>query len=714
MKNEPFKIATAAVVIACMVFAPVASQATLVRFIQIVKDDLNDTRFHLAEIEAFADGTEPNESGDIFDEHALSDNDVGDGELLAYNVGAIFPEVGTTETLEHGSGNTDPNNTLETAGAVWSTANNLEEEAQYTLDLGAEFDITTIRMWPRADGCCAQRWESLIINLYADNGGEPGAKTGTLEYEGTGANNSVEFELGSAVDEDEDGMPDGWETNNGLNPEVDDSGGDLDGDGLLNLAEFESGTNPQDPDSDKDGLGDGVETKTGTWVSAENTGTDPALEDSDGDGISDGVESNSGTFVDEEDTGTNPNLTDSDADTMPDDYEVANGLNPTVSDGDGDIDEDGATNLKEFELGTNQRSKDTDGDTLLDGVETKTGIWVSADDRGTNPLTDDSDGDGLTDTVETNSGTFVNADNPGTNPNLADTDDDGFSDGIEISQKSNPLNAASKPSVAFVTVGRPDLVDEDGEVIDDGGPDGWSGISVIETPIPESDDGQTQGTVSSWNYITDSGRVGSVENLEYHVTPLLIESDGDEYRIAAVGEAHTPSEGGAQLGIPFTPIDGSAEFDVSGDLTYHIAVLQQREEVDNGNGGVIPFAGAGGPGMFQMDTPGPDHEPAVGDPIDRGHESAEGGRNYSFNFDIVYGAKVDDGLRFTDIEVGAENVVVTWKSEPDSSYAIDSSPDFVEWAELTDGYVSQGESTSYTDPRNPENREVYYRVRQEE
>src|SRR5206468_264253 len=48
------------------------------------------------------------------------------------------------------------------------------------------------------------------------------------------------------VDSDGDGMPDGWEQVNGLNPNVADSGADADGDGLANYEEFIAGTNPQD------------------------------------------------------------------------------------------------------------------------------------------------------------------------------------------------------------------------------------------------------------------------------------------------------------------------------------------------------------------------------------------------------------------------------------------------------------------------------------
>ena len=51
-----------------------------------------------------------------------------------------------------------------------------------------------------------------------------------------------------------------------------------------------SNTDPTNADTDGDGLLDGVETRTGTFVDANDTGTDPTLPDSDGDGSGDRFE----------------------------------------------------------------------------------------------------------------------------------------------------------------------------------------------------------------------------------------------------------------------------------------------------------------------------------------------------------------------------------------------------------------------------------------
>ena len=124
-------------------------------------------------------------------------------------------------------------------------------------------------------------------------------------------------------DGDSDGMPDAYETANGLNPaDGADAATDADLDTISNLDEYLQGTDPQSDDSDNDGLKDNVETGTGTYVDQTDTGTDPLNSDTDGDGLLDGAEDPGLPFVDQNQAGTNPLNTDSDADGFDDGLEV--------------------------------------------------------------------------------------------------------------------------------------------------------------------------------------------------------------------------------------------------------------------------------------------------------------------------------------------------------------------------------------------------------
>ena len=62
-------------------------------------------------------------------------------------------------------------------------------------------------------------------------------------------------------DDNDDGMPDDWEIERGIDPLADNSGDD--GNGLSDLEEYENNTAPNNPDSDGDGLSDGDEIAAG-------------------------------------------------------------------------------------------------------------------------------------------------------------------------------------------------------------------------------------------------------------------------------------------------------------------------------------------------------------------------------------------------------------------------------------------------------------------
>jgi DNA-binding protein YbaB len=141
-----------------------------------------------------------------------------------------------------------------------------------------------------------------------------GTKTVTVTLKGKTTSFTIAVVHPSDIDTDGDGLPDWWESENGLDPN-DPAGnngalGDPDNDGLTNKQEFEghwSGpvgvkgtkdeiwrTDPKNRDTDGDGYPDGWEVNNGYEPTDRNDhpGRDA---DSDGDGFTDGEELDNGT-----------------------------------------------------------------------------------------------------------------------------------------------------------------------------------------------------------------------------------------------------------------------------------------------------------------------------------------------------------------------------------------------------------------------------------
>ena len=74
------------------------------------------------------------------------------------------------------------------------------------------------------------------------------------------------------ADTDDDGMPDGWEVENGLFPLEDDANLDQDGDGFSNREEYVSATDPNDASSNPPDNNDGSDPPTSVkiWLEAES------------------------------------------------------------------------------------------------------------------------------------------------------------------------------------------------------------------------------------------------------------------------------------------------------------------------------------------------------------------------------------------------------------------------------------------------------------
>lgn len=184
-------------------------------------------------------------------------------------------------------------------GAEWTVDNTLSLEPTGTGHCGALINYEYVAP---ADG-------TLVITLDSVSDGD------TMHFYGL-----FNEQIAAPGDTDGDGMPDIYETQNGLNKNVNDANGDLDTDGLKNLDEYKAGTAANKADTDDDGAKDGAEM---------TAGTNPLNPDTDGDALKDGVETNTGTFVDATNTGTDPLKADTDADGFSDGVEAQEGFNPT-------------------------------------------------------------------------------------------------------------------------------------------------------------------------------------------------------------------------------------------------------------------------------------------------------------------------------------------------------------------------------------------------
>ena len=69
-------------------------------------------------------------------------------------------------------------------------------------------------------------------------------------------------------------------------------------------------------------------------------------------------------------------------------------------------------------------------------------------------------------------------------------------------------------------------------------------------------------------------------------------------------------------------------------------------------------------------------------------------------------------FQITSLARAGTTAAITWDSSEGAAYVIEKSTDLQEFEELTDGFESQGESTTFTDEAATD-AEIYYRVRQE-
>jgi hypothetical protein len=329
------------------------------------------------------------------------------------------------------------------------------------------------------------------------------------DWDEDGMNNIEEYQVANTfgldkftspwhADTDEDGMPDGWEATNGLDPrdgsngdiDSDRDGYDADGNGNVQFATLEnaalvlaidvelddwvsanqtvararitlSGGNQQVVPlvAPVDGyvysinveVGDTIESRLTTWVEIVELDEmftnlmEYNARDSDGDGIIDG-------------RSTDPLNPDTDGDGLKDGIEVigweilvvnrgVQHTHVTSDPGLWDTDEDGLSDFKEYneicDTGSNASNADTDGDGLGDQAEALNGFTWFGEGYFTSPCMYDTDNDGLEDGEEV----ILGMDNFMTHANNSDTDDDGLMDGHEVLFVPRPFQNPTNPLI---------------------------------------------------------------------------------------------------------------------------------------------------------------------------------------------------------------------------------------------------------------------------
>ncbi|MFT4638253.1 MAG: hypothetical protein ACI8T1_001572 [Verrucomicrobiales bacterium] len=184
-------------------------------------------------------------------------------------------------------------------------------------------------------------------------------------------------------------------------------------------------------------------------------------------------------------------------------------------------------------------------------------------------------------------------------------------------------------SMTAVSHGASLLGGVDDAALADGSVDGWSGTTAISVPLSGGDTIQ----VTDFSFFAADGRADGTR----HVTPLILARPiGSAFDAAAtvigIGTEVQVTTPGAN-NFPFSVTMGTDTLSLTGADEFLAGFWQRADGVDDVEGGVVAFADAGGPGMFQRNEDGLTHVPGLGGLVDAGHAAAADGRNYQFNLE---------------------------------------------------------------------------------
>lgn len=155
------------------------------RFVQVINNGNANRPLHIGELEVFADGVAPGPNGNVGGGNTPLNNP---NDLATTSAGASIVSASTQGG--HGVPGAVIDGLEQTAGTTW-TKQQVGGGSQITVDLGGTFDVGTVRVHQRNDGCCQERLQNFSVNVFADDGaGGVGMLLETVSFPGQPGNNS--------------------------------------------------------------------------------------------------------------------------------------------------------------------------------------------------------------------------------------------------------------------------------------------------------------------------------------------------------------------------------------------------------------------------------------------------------------------------------------------------------------------------------------------